>query len=65
MFWKQHLRKAYLGHMKGGRFFKSVLQTTFEKGSLGPHEGRKVSQRYFVMFRKGLLGRCGSFNGVT
>jgi hypothetical protein len=44
---RQHLRKVYLGHVKGGRFFKSVLQTTFEKGLLGLHEGRKVSQKCF------------------
>jgi hypothetical protein len=47
-------KKAYFGQMKGGRFLKNVLQTTFEKGLLGPHEGRKVSQRYFLMFEKGL-----------
>jgi hypothetical protein len=31
VFCKQHLRKAYLSYVKGGKFLKNVLETKFEK----------------------------------
>jgi len=31
VFCKQHLRKVYLGYVKGEKFLKNVLETTFQK----------------------------------